>query len=517
MSRRNNENEEPREEPEVYFVGGRLRRDSVSAGGFEAFMLATLAIWVSAVLFFFRFGYEIKLEDPDLGITASVSATLAGLALAFLTLIYQLSPRDRFLKLGFSFLTFVLLVSTIFVVGAMAVSERTFDARPRVEVWFVSSALLVLPLLLRHVVKDEAWSKVERVLYTLPYLVPFPLVWSISERRLLTASVLLLALGVIGLPVLMAVFVYGTLREQPEETAEERFFMASAERWQRRLDREKHFEELKERLRDILESKRAGHGKSFDFDPDRDTDEYLVTAEELNSHPELREESRALIDRALDDLADSKKIYSEGYPRRYYLAPTPAEIDEAVNYFRAHPVVVFRVKEGSNVASKDLHIVKDLATEFHYPRSVVVEYLLEPVRQMLRGECLPYETVYPNWEIYVKRDGDGPRRCLALWDTWYRRNYDLAVAAGMKIPAGEVPDHTSIKWYLQREITGQAWEAVVRGDPALAALIETEVLPENFQTGLDRTVDLHDFFENLENLLPDVRKAAAEDGGNGAS
>ena len=103
MSRQNDERGERPKEPEVYFVGGGPRRDTVSAGGFEAFMLTTLALWMSALFIAFGIRYQIRLEDPDLGIITSASATLAGLAIAFLALIYQLNPRERFLKLGFSF------------------------------------------------------------------------------------------------------------------------------------------------------------------------------------------------------------------------------------------------------------------------------------------------------------------------------------------------------------------------------------------------------------------------------
>lgn len=192
-------------------------------------MITILGLWLSALFIIFRSIFQIRLEDTDLGVSATVSATLAGLALAFLTLIYQLNPKEKFLKLGLSFLTFVLLISTILVVASFTIYESIFEAAPRVEVWFLSSALLAAPLLGRHFAKEEAWSKFERVAYLLPFIVPFPLVGAISEMKLLTGSVLLLLLGVIGLLVLMAVFVYENLVRSREETAEEKFFNSSVE------------------------------------------------------------------------------------------------------------------------------------------------------------------------------------------------------------------------------------------------------------------------------------------------
>jgi hypothetical protein len=476
MSRSNNERDDKSTPtPEVYFVGGRLQRDSVSARGFEVFMITTLGFWLSALFIVFRSVFQIRLEDSDLGVTATVSATLAGLALAFLTLIYQLNPKDKFLKLGLSFLTLLLLLSTVLVIASFMVYEKTFEAAPRVEVWFLSSALLAAPLLGRHFTREEVWSKFERVAYLLPFIIPFPLVGAISERKLLTGSVLLLLLAVIGLPVLMTVFVYENLVRPREETAEEKFFNSSVERWWMRLKEEEHFSDLKEKILDILRRKRDAQLKYFD-EKYRDSDSLLVPREELNSHPELPNESQALINRALGELADRSQIYSDagGYSsrtRHYYIAPTPAEVAEALGYFKRHSLVVLLVDEKPSSDHKDLWLAKELAKRFRYPRSVVGKFLLGPLTVALKDDYLKSSDPFGDiskWEVYVRRGRGGPRKALEIW-----------------------------------EARGEARGFLSRGtmSPKLRRLLSEEVLPEGIGKRLDKPEDLDKFLSELNRML----------------
>jgi len=377
---------------------------------------------------------------------------------------------------------------------------------------------LALPLLLRHVLKEK-WSKVEYVLYTLPFFIPFPLAFAVTERKLLTASALLLALAVIGLPVLMAVFVFGTLWRPHEETAEEKFFAASVERWQRALERERHFAELKGRILKILAERRDAQLPSFGTGG-RDTDEYMVTGEELNNRPELREESQALINRAVDELVDAKRVFRDyhGYSHRYYLVPGPQEIDRALAYARGHSIIVFRANEGSNVESKDLRLTGHFAAKFGYPGSVIARHMLEPLRSVLRDEYLSLDESYTNWEIHVRRAGGGPRECLDIWRRWYDGSYRLALETGMEVPDDIRPSYLSIKWHLQQAMMAvPAWESVVTGDPVLKKLLSGAVLPEGFQTELGGAVDLYDFFYRLENLLPAVEKELETPGTGGTA
>lgn len=77
-----------------------------------------------------------------------------------------------------------------------------------------------------------------------------------------------------------------------------------------RLKEEEHFSDLKEKLLDILRRKRETQLKHLD-EKYRDSDSFLVPREELNGHPELLNESQALIDRVLGELADRSQIYSD--------------------------------------------------------------------------------------------------------------------------------------------------------------------------------------------------------------
>lgn len=476
MSRSSDQNEESPGEPEVFFVGGRLQRDTVSAGGFEAFIITTLGLWITALFIVFRAVYEIRLEDPDLSIIASVSATLAGLALAFLTLIYQLNPKDRFLKLGFSFLTFVLLISTILVVAALMVYDRSFDAKPRVEVWFLCSAVLAAPLLGRRYAKKQ-WSKFESVAYLLPFIIPLPLVFAISDKKLLTASVLLLLLGVIGLPVLMTVFVYGTFRRPQKETTEERFFNASVERWHRRLEEESHFANLKDKLLNILKRKKETQLVRFN-EKDLDTDELLVPVEELNGHPELPNESQSLISRALTELADRNKIYSGYRTRGYYIAPTPDEINEALSYFRERAIIVWLEDEKPSTELQDRRLAKELAKKFLYPRSVVAKYLLQPLTIMLKEEYLrssDWGIDLSKWELYARRDVLGLQNALSIWEARESRG--------------------SFRW--------------AKMSHRLRKSVSQEVLPEGVDERLGDDKNLSGFLDEFKHLEPKLREEIA--------
>lgn len=529
MSRSDDEKRDRPPAPEVFFVGGRLQRDSVSAGGFEAFISTTLGLWMTALFVVFRTVYELKLEDADLAITAEASATLAGLALAFLTLIYQLNPGDRFLKMGFAFLTFVLLLSTILVVMAVLVYEKSFEAAPRVEVWFLSSAVLLAPLLGRRFAKEK-WSKFEHVAYLLPFLIPLPLVSAISERKLLTGSLLLLLLAVIGLPILMIAFVYGTLKRQSEETAEEKFFNASVVRWQRRIDEERLFEELKDKIIDILKRRREGQLEAFrnaardGTGHQLDTDDLLTTTEDLNSHPSLRNESRELIDRAIDELTDRKLVYSDYYSasgryhhtRQHYLAPTwdPSsdEIEKARAYIRKHSVIVFRSDEARNIASKDLRLTRELALKFCYPRSVIAKHLLVPLSRLLKEEYLVSDST--SWEVYVRRSDMGPRKALLLYYKWIAAAFELAKETGMRTHANLNLGFTSVKWHIKEKgRDGQPrWVHVLKRDPETKALMSREVLPKNFEVGSPDSINLLELFDELGNMESRLKSEAGDPG-----
>jgi hypothetical protein len=517
MSRSNNEKDERPTSVEVFFVGGGVKRDSVSEGGFEAFIFTTLGLWVSAIFIVFRLVFEIKLEDPDLGIIASVAGTLAGLSISFLTLIYQLNQEERFLKISFGFLTFVFLGSTILSVLALMTYGRTYDVTPRVEVWFLSSMVFLAPLLGKHFAK-KYWSTLEHFAYTLPFLIPAPLFIATSDLKLLTTAVFLLLLGVIGLPVLMGVLIYGTLRKQSEkeETAEEKFFRASFERWQTRLDEEKHFQDLQEKIRGILETKRNEKLGAYN-DGEIDTDDLLVTTEELNSHPDLSNESSELIDRALNELADRKIIYSNyrssgGYyphTRHHYIAPEPSKLDDAKKYFRAHSVVAFRTNESSSVELKDLRLTNILAKKYQYPRSVTAKFFTAPLINFLEEEYWsPHKAsdAYVNWVLYVRRDVDGMVKTVEMLEAWVSTNTEIVQSTGMKVLRDSLPSYFSLKYHMKnKKWTVPAWQVAVDRNSDLRQFLSEEVLPKNLGTDAHSSVDLFEFFEEVDSMVPGIR------------
>jgi hypothetical protein len=484
------------------------RQAALSEAEFEVFIMGTLTVWVSSLfLLVLKSEHVLALGPSDLSPIGEVAASLAGLALALLGVVHQLNLANTLLKLGLGFLTFVLLLSTFLVTGAYARYVDQFTCAPEVTLWVVSLAgATLVPMLIRrlfllkrntrgHTISPDTgrgWAR--DLAYALPLLTPVPLLASVQgECRLLAYSVLLLALGLIGIMALLLVFVFKAYLKPSEP-----------------------IEEMKRTLIRIFKRARERHYDTS-LPADADDDKLLIPLSDLLEEPELFHSSRSLVDRALLELVDTNHIYKDEANGAYYHLPEAEEIDEVLAYVKSHPVVVYRQHNDGSVVFEKLRLVKELARQYRFPPSVVKTFLKGRLDKLIATDY--FTGLAPNgWQIYVRK-GDRPcEDVLALWTAWMTLNERRADETGLDPSVVDGAD-TKAKYddfgfsipprdvRLMQEVkkTAPVSSDDLLSEDGVKVFFSKKILPKGLLESLKTSDDLYEFLEALERRVRDLR------------
>jgi hypothetical protein len=278
-----------------------------------------------------------------------------------------------------------------------------------------------------------------------------------------------------GLPVLTLTFIYNSHRKSLKPSVEEEFFRASVEKWQLTLEKQKRYEDLKRGLLEFFRESRHKHIQEVDSPGKNYEEDRLITAEYIGIQERFGQESRSMIREALEELADGNLIFGNGHGGPFYLAPSAAEVREAVSHVRAHPFVVFRNMDEKGKDPESLILVRSIGEKFRYPSVVVAKYIYPHISDLLRQHYLSATRLY--FEICVSNDERGREACKRL------------LHATEEIPK------------IFFDLTG---EQVLTRYPSAAQFFEAEMFPNKVGMKYWHTHHVSDFLENSRTLAREL-------------